>query len=139
MTFEPLIEASLAIQIHFYTVVPAFVLGTVQMVLPKGTVVHRWNGYIYMALMMVTATAAAFIPSFMGRGDALIGGHFGYIHLFVVLTYVTVPLALWSARRGDVRGHRGAMIGLYIGGILIAGGLAFMPGRILHETVFGPV
>jgi uncharacterized membrane protein len=31
------------------------------------------------------------------------------------------------------------MIGLYIGGILIAGGLAFMPGRIMHEMVFGPV
>lgn len=137
MTLEPLFDASLAIQTHFYTVVPAFVLGTIQMALPKGTRLHRWNGYVYMALMMLTATAAAFIPSFMEQGRVL--GHFGYIHLFVILTYVTVPLALWSARRGDVRGHRSAMIGLYIGGILIAGGLAFMPGRIMHEMVFGPV
>ncbi|WP_420430500.1 DUF2306 domain-containing protein [Hyphobacterium sp.] len=137
MTFEPLFDASPAIQIHFYTVVPAFALGTIQMVLPKGTVLHRWNGYFYMALMMVTATAAAFIPSFMEQGRVL--GHFGYIHLFVILTYVTVPLALWNARKGQTRHHRDAMIGLYIGGILIAGGLAFMPGRIMHEMVFGPV
>lgn len=135
MTFEPLFEASLAIQIHFYTVVPAFLLGTLQMVLPKGTVLHRWNGYTYMALMVVTATAAAFIPSFMEQG--LVLGHFGYIHLFVILTYVTVPLAIWNARKGDIRNHRGAMIGLYVGGILIAGGLAFMPGRVMHEMVFG--
>lgn len=136
MNFEPMHAASLAVQIHFYTVMPAFLLGTIQMALPKGTPLHRWNGYAYMALMMVTATAAAFIPSFMESG--LVFGHFGYIHLFVLLTYVSVPMALWNARKGNVRGHRSAMIGLYIGGILIAGALAFMPGRVMHEMVFGP-
>jgi uncharacterized membrane protein len=29
------------------------------------------------------------------------------------------------------------MIGTYIGGLLIAGSLAFMPGRIMHTVVFG--
>ncbi|WP_394693488.1 DUF2306 domain-containing protein [Hyphobacterium sp.] len=135
MDFEPMQAASLAIQLHFYTVVPAFVLGTVQMALPKGTPLHRWNGYVYMALMMITATAAIFIPSFMESGRVF--GHFGFIHLFVPLTYVSVPLALYNARKGNIRAHRGAMIGLYIGGILIAGGLAFMPGRIMHDMFFG--
>ena len=40
--------------------------------------------------------------------------------------------------RGNVRGHRNAMLGLYLGGIMIAGTLAFMPGRIMHAVVFGP-
>jgi len=130
MNFEPMLDASLAIQLHFYTVVPAFVLGTIQMILPKGTKIHLWNGYAYMALMMITATAAIFIPSFMG-------GRFGYIHLFIILTYVSVPWALYNARKGNVAAHRNSMIGLYVGGILIAGGLAFGPDRVLHEMFFG--
>ncbi len=130
MNVQPLLEASLAIQIHFFTVVPAFFIGTLQLALPKGTSVHRYTGYTYMALMMLTATAAIFIPSFMG-------GHFGFIHLFVILTYWSVPYALYHARKGNIAAHRGAMIGLYIGGLIIAGSLAFMPGRIMHAMFFG--
>ena len=29
------------------------------------------------------------------------------------------------------------MIGVYVGALLIAGALAFTPGRIMHEVVFG--
>jgi uncharacterized membrane protein len=36
-----------------------------------------------------------------------------------------------------VRAHRGAKIGTYAGGLLIAGSLAFLPGRIMHTVVFG--
>jgi uncharacterized membrane protein len=29
------------------------------------------------------------------------------------------------------------MIGVYVGGILIAGSLALLPGRVMHTVVFG--
>lgn len=29
------------------------------------------------------------------------------------------------------------MMGLYVGGLLIAGALAFSPGRLMHALVFG--
>jgi uncharacterized membrane protein len=29
------------------------------------------------------------------------------------------------------------MWGVYVGGILVAGALAFMPGRVMHQMVFG--
>jgi uncharacterized membrane protein len=29
------------------------------------------------------------------------------------------------------------MIGTYVGGILIAGGLTFLPGRVLYNVFFG--
>ena len=48
-------------------------------------------------------------------------GHFGFIHTFSVLTLCTVPAAYFAARAGNVRAHRNNMIGLYFGGILIAG------------------
>jgi uncharacterized membrane protein len=45
--------------------------------------------------------------------------------------------ALWNVRRGNIRGHRNAMLGLYWGGLLIAGGLTLLPGRLLHRLFFG--
>jgi uncharacterized membrane protein len=33
--------------------------------------------------------------------------------------------------------HKRAMLGVYIGGLLIAGTLAFLPGRIMHQIAFG--
>ena len=59
------------------------------------------------------------------------------IHLFVPLTLFGVASALYGARTHNIRAHRNAMIGTYIGGLLIAGSLAFMPGRIMHAVAFG--
>jgi uncharacterized membrane protein len=42
--------------------------------------------------------------------------------------------ALWNVRRGNIRGHRNAMLGLYVGGLLIAGSLTLLPGRLLHHV-----
>lgn len=129
MNLDPLLNASFAIQFHVATVIPAFIIGTAQMVMPKGTRLHRISGYIYMTLMILTAIAAFFIPSFLG-------GRFSYIHLFIPLTLISVPMSLWALKTGNVRQHRNSMIGLYTGGILIAGALALAPGRIMHELFF---
>lgn len=64
-------------------------------------------------------------------------GHFGYIHIFSLLTLYLVPSAYIAARKGNIKRHRGNMFGLYIGGILIAGSFAFAPGRLLHTWLFG--
>jgi uncharacterized membrane protein len=50
---------------------------------------------------------------------------------------VSVPIAYVSARNGNIGAHRASMIGLYVGGILIAGSFALMPGRLLHQWLFG--
>lgn len=130
INLEPLLSASLAIQLHFIAVVPAFFLGTLQLFLPKGTSLHRITGYLFMLLMVLTAIAAFFIPSFMG-------GRFSFIHLFIPLTLITVPRGLTAARNGNVKAHRNAMIGLYVGALGIAGLLAFGPGRVMNEMFFG--
>lgn len=135
MTLEPLLHAPLAVKIHVATVIPAFFIGTWQIFLSrKGAPFHRAAGYLYLALMTVTSIAALFIHQLMPRSP-----FFGMspIHLLVPLTLFGVVSALWGARTGNIAAHRGAMLGVYIGGILIAGSLAFMPGRIMHATVFG--
>jgi uncharacterized membrane protein len=45
--------------------------------------------------------------------------------------------ALRGAWTHNIALHRKAMMGVYIGGLLIAGSLAFLPGRIMHRIVFG--
>lgn len=131
MNFAPLAEAPLAIRIHLATVVPAFFLGTWLVFFSrKGARMHRAIGVAYLTLMTVTATAAIFIRQ-------LRPGSFSLLHLFVVLTYWSVFSALWNLRRKNIRGHQMAMIGLYVGGLLIAGGLTFLPGRIMHRLFFG--
>jgi uncharacterized membrane protein len=135
MTLEPLVHAPFAVQLHVATVVPAFAIGTWQIFASrKGAPAHRALGYVYLALMTVTATAALFIHSLMPKGPF---GGFSPIHLFVIGTLIGVVSALNAARTHNIRGHRGAMIGVYVGGLLIAGSLAFLPGRVMHRVLFG--
>lgn len=120
--------------LHLATVVPAFVIGAFQLLRRKGTPSHKLLGKIYMVLMLGTAFITLAMPAEVGPRFL---GHFGFIHAFSFLALFNVPLAFIAARRGNIKAHRGAMIGLYVGGILIAGAFAFSPGRMLHEWLFG--
>src|SRR5215831_1747855 len=134
MTLAPILAASPAIKIHVATVIPAFLIGTYQIFFSrKGAPFHRALGYIYLTLMTITAIAALFVHSVMPRGP-----FFGFspIHLFVPLTLFGVVGALRGAWTHNIPMHRRAMLGVYIGGILIAGSLAFLPGRVMHSVVF---
>jgi uncharacterized membrane protein len=51
---------------------------------------------------------------------------------------VTLPLAVLHARRHDIAQHRIAMLMLFTGALVIAGGFTFLPGRIMHAVVFSP-
>jgi uncharacterized membrane protein len=48
-----------------------------------------------------------------------------------------LPL-VWRARRHAVERHRRTMIGIFTGGLVIAGLFTFLPGRIMHSVMFGP-
>lgn len=135
MSLEPLLSAPLAIQVHVTTVVPAFVIGTWQIFLSrKGARHHRFWGYVYLALMTVTAIAAIFVQTIIPDGPFW---GFSPIHLFVPMTLFGVFGALYGARTHNISMHRRSMLGVYIGGILIAGAFTFMPGRIMHAVFFG--
>ncbi len=118
---------------HLATVLPAFAIGTYMMFARKGDRFHRFLGKGYMLLMLITAIITLFMPAAVGPKFL---GHFGFIHLFSVLALVSVPRAYFAARSHNIKAHKSAMIGLYIGGLLIAGGFALMPGRLLHSLLF---
>jgi uncharacterized membrane protein len=118
---------------HLATVIPAFGIGALQLLKRKGTPSHKRLGRIYMMLMLATALITLAMPAQVGPQFLQ---HFGFIHAFSLLALLSVPTAYFAARRGNLNTHRAAMIGLYVGGILIAGAFAFAPGRMLHEWLF---
>ncbi|MDI1288124.1 MAG: DUF2306 domain-containing protein [Reyranella sp.] len=130
MTLEPILSAGSATQIHLATISAAFVIGSWMMIRPKGTRPHRALGMTYIALMTVSA-----VSTFWVRGIA--HGGFSFLHLLSAFVLVALPFAWIMARRGRVQIHRFIMIGVYAGGIWIAGLLTLLPGRVLSKAVFG--
>lgn len=134
MDLSPVFDAPLSVKTHLAAALLALVFGAAIFANVKGTSLHRIMGWAYVTFISITALTAVFIRR--GEGIANIAG-FTPVHLFVVLTAATLPLALIRIRKGDVKGHAQAMIGLYVGAIIIAGLLAFLPGRILNRVFFG--
>lgn len=119
--------------LHLATVIPCFFIGTLLLLIKKGTGIHKNFGRVYMVLMLFTAFVTLFMPAAVGPQFL---GHFGWIHLFSFLTLYTVPTAYTAIKKGNVRAHKRKMILLYFGAIIIAGGFTFVPGRYLHELFF---
>jgi uncharacterized membrane protein len=126
-----LLAANPSIQLHAFAATGAFLLGAVQLAAPKGTLPHRIIGSIWVLLMLVVGISAFFIHQLR------IWGPWSPIHLLAIFTLVMLPVAVWRAHQHAVEQHRRAMLGLFFGGLVIAGLFTFMPGRIMHAVVFG--
>jgi len=132
MSLAPLLQASPAIQVHAFAAMSAFVLGVVQLLAPKGTIPHRILGWIWVAIMVAVSISAFFIHQIR------LWGPWSPIHLLAIYTLVMLPLGVWRARQHDIQRHRWTMIGIFTGGLVIAGLFTFVPGRIMHAVAFGP-
>ncbi len=129
MTLEPLLSAPLAIQLHVATVLPAAVIGAYILARPKGTALHRLFGRVWIGLMVVTALSSFFIHTIR------LIGPFSPIHALSVFTLIGAFQAVQAARRGDIRAHRRAVLGIYGAGIGLAGLFTLLPGRLMHAVV----
>jgi uncharacterized membrane protein len=132
MSLAPLFAAPAVIQLHAFAALGAFALGVVQLSAPKGTIPHRLFGWLWAGLMLAVVVSSFFIHTIR------LWGPWSPIHLLSVFTLVMLPLAVLRARRHQVERHRRAMIGLFTGALVIAGVFTLLPGRIMHEVVFGP-
>lgn len=123
-------EAPLVVQLHLVTVLVGFAVGTAQMLGVKGTAMHRTMGWVFVIFLMFTAADALFIKNGPNWGP-------NPIQLFSLVTLVMLPLGVLAARRHNVIGHARAMTGVYWGGMIIAGLLTFIPGRLMWRVFFG--
>jgi uncharacterized membrane protein len=80
--------------------------------------------------MVVTAITTIFVRVLDPR-------HLSWIHLLIPLTLIGVFSSILALHRGNIAGHKRAMIGLYAGALLIAGAFTFVPGRLMHTVFFG--
>jgi len=131
VTFAPLLNASPVIQAHAFAAMSALVLGIVQLSAPKGTLPHRTIGWIWVVLMATIAISSFWIHSIR------LVGPFSPIHLISIFVLVMLPLAVYAAHRHDVEHHRKRMIGLFVGGLVVAGIFTFVPGRIMYAVATG--
>jgi uncharacterized membrane protein len=81
-----LLNAALAIPLHAFAAMAAFVLGIVQFAAPKGTLPHRTLGWIWVVLMLSVA-----ISSFWIHQIRLVG-LWSPIHLLSISVLFTVRL-----------------------------------------------
>jgi uncharacterized membrane protein len=120
----------LAVQIHLTAALSALIIGVALMMRVKGTRLHKALGWTWVIAMGVTAVSSLFIRQ-------LNNGHFSFIHLLSGWTIVGLPGAVYAIKRGKVAAHRRAMTGMFVGGLLLAGLFAFIPGRLLWTMFLG--
>ncbi len=138
MTLEPLLEAPPIIQVHAFAAMAAFPLGMLQLIAPKGTLTHKTMGLAWIVLMAAIGISSAFIyrPT---EPDDPFWARFSPIHLFTLMTAWALLQGGYLLLRGGpgMKFHSRPFIGLFIGGLIVAGALAFLPGRIMHQVAFG--
>lgn len=117
---------STAVAIHLTGALLALAIGVVVLARQKGTSSHKALGRSWGVLMLVVAISSLWIPSFL---------HLSWIHIFTAVTLVSVPMGYLAIRRGNVRRHRGFMVGALIG-LIGAGAGALAPGRIVGNFVW---
>ena len=109
----------------------ALLLGSVQLVSPKGILPHRAVGWLWVLLMAVVAGSSFLIHTICSIGS------FSPIHALSIITLVALPIAVGHARNHRVTRHKRAMLLLFAGALVVAGVFTLWPGRIMHDVVFG--
>jgi uncharacterized membrane protein len=117
----------LPVTVHVASVLGALVIGAALLGRRmKGDRAHRIAGWSWVALMLVAAISTLWIPGFL---------RLSWIHVFTVITLVSVPQAVGHARAHRVTAHAQAMKGVFLYGLVLAGLFAFLPGRRLGNMV----
>lgn len=133
MTLDPILTARPIIQFHIAMAMVSLVLVPWVLWRERRDRLHKVLGYVWVIAMASLAFSSFFIHSF-----ALIGP-FSPIHLLSVVTLVSLWLGIRHARAGRIAAHRATYRNLYYYGLCVAGGLNFLPGRLINKVVLGGV
>jgi uncharacterized membrane protein len=118
------------LKLHVAAALTALLLGTIQLIGVKGTAAHRVIGWTWVVAMATVAISSFFIR-------VLNPGSLSLIHLISGWTLIALPMGIWRVRTGNIRAHGRTMAALFVGGLIIAGGFTFLPGRLMWAIFFG--
>lgn len=130
MTVEPLLAASLAIQIHVFSAICAVFVGPLALFRNSRDRWHKRLGYFWVVAMFMAATS-----SFAILESPMIGP-FSIIHGLSVFTLWGLWEGIRAIKRGDIARHRGQMRALYFWALGVAGLFTFIPGRRMNRVFF---
>ena len=123
-------DVPILIPIHVIAALAALFVGIVILLRPKGRGLHKALGWTWVIAMAITALSSLFITGANGN-------HWSFIHLLSGWTIIALPMGIYAIRNREVEAHRRAMTGMFVGGLIVAGALTFIPGRLMFETFFG--
>jgi uncharacterized membrane protein len=117
------------IWLHLTSVMLPLAITPVQLLRRRGDGAHRMLGWIWAISLFATALIS------FGIRDINDGG-LSFIHIFSVITIVTVPMLVFAARHHRIARHRRAVRGLVTGALLAAGYFTLLPSRMLGGWLY---
>lgn len=118
------------IAVHAGAAVAALALGAAMFAARKGTLLHRFAGRGWVALMLAVAVSSFWIRS---------SGSFSWIHILSAIVPVLLAAGVWLAATGRVSAHRRTMIGVYTGALVVTGAFTLLPHRLLGRLLWSSV
>lgn len=119
------------IPLHAIAAILAIILGGVQLYMNKGSVTHKLLGYIWVGLMLIVSVSSFFIH------EIKLWNIYSPIHLLSAWTIFSLGLAIYYVRISNIKRHKQVMIMIYGFALVLTGFFTFMPGRVMHQIVFG--
>ena len=119
------------IPLHAIAAMIAIILGGVQLYMKKGGAIHKLLGRLWVGLMLMVSVSSFFIH------EIKLWGAYSPIHLLSIWTILSLGLAIYFVRVGNIKRHKQVMLALYGFALILTGFFTLMPGRVMHQIVFG--
>ena len=119
------------IPLHAIAAMIAIILGGIQLYMKKGGTVHKLLGRIWIGLMLIVSISSFFIH------EIKLWGAYSPIHLLSLWTIFSLGLAVYFVRVGNIKRHKQVMIAFYGFALILTGLFTLMPGRVMHQILFG--
>lgn len=130
MNLGVLISAASPIPLHAFAAMGALLLGGAQLILKKGTKLHKLMGWVWVCLMLVVAVSSFWIHE-LRTWDV-----YSPIHLLSIWTVFALCMAIYSVRHARIKQHQLWMLATYFLGLVVTGFFTFYPGRIMYRVLF---
>ena len=130
MDIGHLTSQPLPIPYHAYAAFLAVLIGGWQLFAAKGTLRHKYLGYIWVSLMLFVSVSSFWIHTIGHIGP------FSVIHLIALFTIWSVYRAIKAARSRNIKKHKQVMRQLYALALILTGAFTFLPGRVMHGVLF---
>ena len=126
-----LLSQSQPIPLHALAAIVAILLGAIQLLSRKGTLIHKALGWVWVLLMLAVSVSSLFIH------EINMWGKYSPIHILSLWTIFCLLLAIYFVRIGNIKRHKQTMTVLYLLALILTGLFTLLPGRVMHMVIFG--